>query len=166
MKSIVLEDIWVMLQPYTLCKVEGTHVWKVKELNRFVFVDEVEQLYPLTFAFAEEAQNALTLYAKCELDGKGLSEYEKGVVATYRENHDRWLKANELLLLNRWRCPDRYRVPVGKRVLIRFSDGHIEDAEFWVDTNLNLQYTLFDGDQLSRFPIGWMEIPDTNYVVK
>lgn len=48
--------------------------------------------------------------------------------------------------------------PFEEKVLLKFSNGHIEDATFypceggWV-------YTLFDGESLTVEPVEWMPLP-------
>lgn len=75
---------------------------------------------------------------------------------------------NNISIKNRrdWMPWDQAASFVGKKVLLRFTDGHIEDATIEVNTDTNeIYYVLFDGDSLTTPVEAFMRCPERDWTL-
>lgn len=61
-----------------------------------------------------------------------------------------------------WKLWNEAQEYINQRVLVRFSSGHVEDAEIFQDTNGALLYRLYDDNDISEAPVAAIAIPASN----
>lgn len=107
----------------------------------------------IIYAFGNEVQVPSDVADRSEF-GTGIDEGDQsgnGSSAAKKRAAEGWID---------WQHADQF---VGKRVLIRFKNLHIEDATIHLDDEGKAYYVLFDGETLISEPIQLMLIPEKGW---
>lgn len=141
---------------------ENSHVFHLPELDIYVWCDEVEQLGGVALD-KDQAIFCMSMYGKSCLNGINLSAMERFHLKRFGNEYIRWREDNDHRIVNKWRHCDPYGVPLEEEILLMWEDGHIESGIFFETPGEEypVNYRLWDGDRITKFPSKWMHIPDS-----